>query len=49
MAKNIKIMTIDGIVTLEDWCRILAKASIEAKAHVAGIDRIDNQLEVTER
>jgi osmotically-inducible protein OsmY len=48
IAKNIKIITIDGVVTLRGPVENpREKATIEAKAQqIAGIDRIDNQLEV---
>jgi hypothetical protein len=51
IAKNIKIITIDGVVTLRGPVQNpREKEIIEAKAQqIAGIDRIDNQLEVTER
>lgn len=51
MAKNIKIITIDGVVTLRGPVQSpREKEKIEAKAQqIAGIDRIDNQLEVKER
>jgi osmotically-inducible protein OsmY len=51
LAKNIKIITIDGIVTLRGPVQSpLERERIEAKAQqIAGIDRIDNQLEVKNR
>lgn len=51
MAKNIKIITIDGVVTLRGPVQNPhEKDGIEAKAQqIVGIDRIDTQLEVTER
>jgi osmotically-inducible protein OsmY len=51
IAKNIKIITIDGVVTLRGPVQNpREKEIIEAKAQqIAGIDRIDNQLEVTAR
>lgn len=51
MAKNIKIITIAGVVTLRGPVQSpREKEKIEAKAQqIAGIDRIDNQLEVKER
>lgn len=51
MAKNIKIITIDGVVTLRGPVQNLQeKANIETKAQrIAGLDKIDNQLEVTGR
>jgi hyperosmotically inducible periplasmic protein len=51
MAKNIKIITVDGVVTLRGPVQSpREKEKIEAKAQqIAGIDRIDNQLEVKER
>jgi len=51
MAKNIKIITIDGVITLRGPVQSpREKEKIEAKAQqIAGIDRIDNQLEVKER
>jgi hyperosmotically inducible periplasmic protein len=46
-----KIITIDGVVTLRGPVQSpREKEKIEAKAQqIAGIDRIDNQLEVKER
>ena len=51
MAKNIKIITIDGVVTLRGPVQNLQeKANIETKAQrIAGLDKIDNQLEITGR
>lgn len=51
MAKNIKIITVDGVVTLRGPVQSpQERAAIQAKAQqIAGIDRIDNQLEVTGR
>jgi hyperosmotically inducible protein len=47
-AKNIKIITVDGIVTLRGPVQNpREKEIIEAKAQqIAGVDKIDNQLEV---
>jgi hyperosmotically inducible periplasmic protein len=51
MAKNIKIITIDGVVTLRGPVQSpQEREAIQAKAQqIAGIDRIDNQLEVKRR
>jgi len=51
LAKNIKIITIDGVVTLRGPVQSpQEKESIETKAQqIAGIDKIDNQLEVKGR
>jgi osmotically-inducible protein OsmY len=51
MAKNIKIITVDGVVTLRGPVQSSQEgAAIQAKAQqIAGIDRIDNQLEVKGR
>ena len=51
MAKNIKIITVDGVVTLRGPVQNpQEKQSIETKARqIAGVDKIDNQLEVTAR
>jgi hyperosmotically inducible periplasmic protein len=48
-AKNVKIITNDGTVTLRGPVKSeKEKAEIEAKAkQVAGVKRVDNQLEVT--
>ena len=48
MAKNIKIITIDGVVTLRGPVQNpREKEMIEAKAQqIPGINKIDNQLEV---
>ena len=48
MAKNIKIITIDGVVTLRGPVKSeKEKTDIGAKAQqVAGVKRVDNQLEV---
>jgi hyperosmotically inducible protein len=50
-AKNIKIITVDGVVTLRGPVQSLhEKEIIEAKARqIAGVDKIDNRLEVTGR
>jgi osmotically-inducible protein OsmY len=47
-AKNVKIITSDGIVTLRGPVKNeKEKADIEAKARqVAGVKRVDNQLEI---
>jgi osmotically-inducible protein OsmY len=47
-AKNVKIITNDGIVTLRGPVKSAKeKSDIEAKAkQVAGVKRVDNQLEV---
>jgi hyperosmotically inducible periplasmic protein len=51
LAKNIKIITVDGVVTLRGPVQSpQEKESIETKAQqIAGIDKIDNQLEVKGR
>jgi hyperosmotically inducible protein len=51
MAKNIKIITADGVVTLRGPVQSRhEKEAIEAKARqFAGINKIDNQLEVKGR
>jgi hyperosmotically inducible protein len=48
LAKNIKIITVDGVVTLRGPVQSLQeKETIETMAQqIAGIDKIDNQLEV---
>ena len=48
MAKNVKIITADGVVTLRGPVQSpLEKEVIEAKARqFAGINQVDNQLEV---
>ena len=48
MAKNVKIITTDGVVTLRGPVQSPhEKATIEAKARqFAGINQVDNQLEV---
>ena len=50
-AKNIKIITINGIVTLRGPVNDShEKDKIEAKAQqIAGVNRVDNQLEVKAR
>jgi hyperosmotically inducible periplasmic protein len=50
-AKNIKIITRDGVVTLRGPVKNPhAKEAIEAKAQqIAGVNKIDNQLEVKGR
>jgi len=50
-AKNIKIITVNGVVTLRGPVKSLhEKESIEAKAQqVAGATRVENQLEVIHR
>jgi len=47
-AKNVKIMMINGLVTLRGPVRSLQeKGSIEATAqHLAGTTKVDNQLEI---
>jgi hyperosmotically inducible periplasmic protein len=49
LAKNIKIITVDGVVTLRGPVQSLQeKETIETMAQqIAGIDKIDNQLSVT--
>jgi hyperosmotically inducible protein len=51
MAKNIKIITVDRVVTLRGPVQSpQEREAIQAKAQqLAGIDRIDNQLEVKGR
>jgi osmotically-inducible protein OsmY len=51
LAKNIKIITVDGVVTLRGPVQSpQEKEIIQTKAQqIAGIDKIDNQLEVKER
>jgi hyperosmotically inducible protein len=51
MAKNIKIITVDGLVTLRGPVQSLhEKATIAAKAQeFVGVNKIDNQLEVKGR
>ena len=48
-AKNIKIITLNGVVTLWGPVNSLQeKGSIEAIAqHIAGTNKVDNQLEIT--
>jgi osmotically-inducible protein OsmY len=48
MAKNVKIITTDGVVTLRGPVQSShERAAIEAKARqFAGINQVDNQLEV---
>ena len=50
-AKNIKIITVNGVVTLRGPVNTSKeKATIEAKAqNIAGANKVDNQLEVTRR
>lgn len=50
-AKNIKIITVDGVVTLRGPVKSpQEKKTIETKAQqVAGVNKIDNQLEVKGR
>ena len=47
-AKNVKIITINGVVTLRGPVNSpQEKGSIEAKAqHIAGTNNVDNQLEI---
>ena len=47
-AHNVKIITTDGVVTLRGPVKSAAeKATIAAKAQqVAGVSRVDNQLEI---
>ena len=47
-AQNVKIITADGVVTLRGPVKSAGeKASIAEKAkHVAGVSRVDNQLEI---
>jgi hyperosmotically inducible periplasmic protein len=51
MAKNVKIITVEGLVTLRGPVQNpREKETIEAKAQqIAGIDKVDNQLEVKGR
>jgi osmotically-inducible protein OsmY len=51
LAKNIKIITVDGVVTLRGPVQSLQeKETIETMAQqIARIDKIDNQLEVKGR
>ena len=51
MAKNIKIITVDGVVTLRGPVKnSQEKQAIEAKAQqIAGGNKIDNQLEIKGR
>ena len=51
LAKNIKIITVDGVVTLRGPVQSLQeKETIETMAQqIVGIDKIDNQLEVKGR
>jgi osmotically-inducible protein OsmY len=51
MAKNIKIITVDRVVTLRGPVQSpQEREAIQAKAQqIAGIDRVDNQLEVKGR
>jgi hyperosmotically inducible periplasmic protein len=51
LAKNIKIITVDGVVTLRGPVQSpREKETIGTKAQqIAGIDKIDNQLEVKGR
>jgi hyperosmotically inducible periplasmic protein len=51
MAKNIKIITVNGVVTLRGPVKSPhEKEAIEAKAQqIAGINNVDNQLEVKGR
>jgi hyperosmotically inducible protein len=48
-AKNVKIVTNDGVVTLRGPVKSeKEKAQIESKAkQIAGVKRVDNQLEIT--
>ena len=50
-AKNVKIITVNGTVTLRGPVKSLReKEAIEAKAHqLAGATNVENQLEVTRR
>ena len=50
-AHNVKIVTIGGVVTLRGPVNSAAeKATVAAKAEqVAGVKRVDNQLEITAR
>src|SRR5690349_13956463 len=47
-AHNVKIVTVDGVVTLRGPVKSASeKAAVASKAqHVAGVKRVDNQLEV---
>jgi hyperosmotically inducible protein len=51
MAKNIKIITVDGVVTLRGPVKNPhEKETIAAKAQqIAGVNKVDNQLEVKGR
>lgn len=48
-AQNVKIITVNGVVTLRGPVKNVAeKASIAAKAEkVAGVRKVDNQIEIT--
>jgi len=48
-AKNIKIITVNGVVTLRGPVKtVQEKSAIEAKAQqIAGADKVDNQLELS--
>jgi osmotically-inducible protein OsmY len=48
-AKNIKIITVDGVVTLRGPVKTLAeKSTIEATAQqIAGAEKVDSQLELS--
>jgi osmotically-inducible protein OsmY len=50
-AKNIKVITINGVVTLRGPVNtVKEKSTIEAKAQsIAGINNVDSQLEVIRR
>ena len=50
-AKNVKIITINGVVTLRGPVKNpQEKGMIEAKAQqIAGVDKVDSQLEIMER
>ena len=50
-AHNVKIVTVDGVVTLRGpVASATEKTTIAAKAHqVAGVKRVDNQLEIATR
>jgi hyperosmotically inducible protein len=47
-AKNVKIITVNGVVTLRGPVNSTQeKANIDAKAqHIAGANKVDNQLEI---
>jgi osmotically-inducible protein OsmY len=51
MAKNVKIITVNGVVTLRGPVKNPhEKETIEAKAQqIAGVNKVDNQLEVKGR